>query len=456
MDPQAFFGRIVDLYHTTTKLGAEPPSDGPVIFVANHPNGLIDPIVVSNVVKRRLLFLAKAPLFKIPIVGQMASAGGAIPVYRRIDGDDTARNDQMFRAVHTALAKGGALCLFPEGISHNEPDLQRLKTGAARMALGAEAENGFSLGVKIVPVGLTYRSKTQFQSSVAAEIGESIEIKDLRELYKSDSWQAVEQLTKRIAAGIKAVTLNLQEWEDLHLLELAEAILPNDGEHKVQRLKSFAAAGVALDKMDPKRLNRLREQLRVFATRLESYGLTVHQLNAAYDPKAVLIFVGRNLVAILIGFPVTILALCAYAVPLLLVKITTRMGSTPDDIFSTIKLLAALVFFPLWQVFLTVLIFQFTGWAWALSSLVFLPMAAFYMHFFFRRRRQALREAMVFLTMPLQGRKRRLMIREKQRLTFELSIWAEAINQAGHPSGEETNPTEEKSDGPFQNLKEPK
>ena len=427
MNLQSFFGRIVDMYHTSTRLGELPPSSGPTIFVANHPNGLIDPIVVAKVSGRRLLFLAKAPLFNVPIIGQLAKSGGAIPVYRKQDGDDTGMNSGMFINVHHALADGRAICLFPEGISHNEPELQRMKTGAARMALGAEAEHEFVLGVQIVPVGLTYRSKTHFRSSVAAEIGTPIQVQDWQRQYEIDPWQAVESLTRRIGEGIKAVTLNLQQWEDLPLLELTDALLPDDGEHTVKRLRSFAAAGDELAKVDPQRIQRLRERLAVFRTRLDSYGLDVHHLEASYDPRVVLSFVFRNFLAMLIGVPTVIIGTLAYLPPVLLVRWVMSMRNDPDDVFSTVQLLASMLFFPIWQLLLAIAIGVNFGILWALTSILLLPLAGLSVRSFARRRNQALREAWVFLTLPFQGRKHRLLVREKQRLQTELAAVAQAL-----------------------------
>ena len=59
--------------------GAERvPSSGPVIFVLNHPNGLIDPTFLLCLAPRRVSFLAKAPLFHMPIIGAIARAFGAM------------------------------------------------------------------------------------------------------------------------------------------------------------------------------------------------------------------------------------------------------------------------------------------------------------------------------------------------------------------------------------------
>ena len=72
----------------------------------------------------------------------MLKAAGAIPVYRRHDqGVDTSRNAETFEAVDRAFADGEAICIFPEGISHSTGRLEPLRTGAARMAIGAERDS---------------------------------------------------------------------------------------------------------------------------------------------------------------------------------------------------------------------------------------------------------------------------------------------------------------------------
>ena len=111
---------------------------GAVLLLPNHPNALLDPAVVWATAGREVRFLAKSTLFDGPL-RPILKAAGAIPVFRRIDpGVDTSRNAQTFEAVSAALARGDAICVFPEGISHSSGRLEPLRTGAARMALASE------------------------------------------------------------------------------------------------------------------------------------------------------------------------------------------------------------------------------------------------------------------------------------------------------------------------------
>ena len=60
--------------------GEAVPRAGPVLLVANHPNSLLDPVLVVAAARRPVRFLAKAPLFVDPKVGWLVKAAGAIPV----------------------------------------------------------------------------------------------------------------------------------------------------------------------------------------------------------------------------------------------------------------------------------------------------------------------------------------------------------------------------------------
>lgn len=192
--------------------GAERiPGDGPLIIVANHPNALVDALVVCSAVRRRVQLTAKATLFAHPLLARVLRAVGVVPLRRakdelaaRRDGPPSvARNAESFRQVTDALLAGGVVLVFPEGISHDEPALAPLRTGAARMALAA-LDAGAS-GLRVVPLGLVFERKEQPRSRVLVRVGEPIDV---------DRWRArapdagADRLTTEIDARLRHVTLN--------------------------------------------------------------------------------------------------------------------------------------------------------------------------------------------------------------------------------------------------------
>src|SRR5215813_4167938 len=127
------------------------PLNTPVIFVLNHPNALVDPVFLLCLAPRKVSFLAKAPLFRMPVIGYLVRALDSLPVYRRQDeGEDVSRNQETFVAARELLRRGGTLAVCPEGVSHDSPGLRPIKTGTARIALGAVSDSE-PLELKIVP-----------------------------------------------------------------------------------------------------------------------------------------------------------------------------------------------------------------------------------------------------------------------------------------------------------------
>src|SRR2546428_10226142 len=95
-----------------------PRSEG-VIFAVNHPNGLIDPLFLLVYAPRPVSFLAKAPIFRMPVIGWFARALDSIPVYRRQDNMPTESNRGTFAAARALLARGGGVANFPGGATHS-------------------------------------------------------------------------------------------------------------------------------------------------------------------------------------------------------------------------------------------------------------------------------------------------------------------------------------------------
>ena len=109
----------------------------------------------------------------MPVIGAIARAFEAIPVHRRQDaGSDLAKNAQTFETARAVLVRGGTIAIFPEGTSHSDPKLRPLKTGTARIALGAAAALPQGLALEVVPAGLYYRTKQTFRSVALLHFGD--------------------------------------------------------------------------------------------------------------------------------------------------------------------------------------------------------------------------------------------------------------------------------------------
>ncbi|PYP99263.1 MAG: hypothetical protein DMF82_25350 [Acidobacteria bacterium] len=194
------------------------PAEGGVIVAANHHNSVVDAMVIVAVLPRPVMVLANAPLFRHPLIGPFLRLMGALPVQRRAEaGDDPRKNDAMFAAAIGALRRGGVILIFPEGRTQPQPMLLPLRTGAARMMLGAVTA-GEGEPVTLLPVGIVFHDPGTFRSgSVQVMIGTPVPAADLVSAHRERPEEAVRLLTARLTEGIRA---RIVEAEDQYTLEL--------------------------------------------------------------------------------------------------------------------------------------------------------------------------------------------------------------------------------------------
>ena len=159
--------RLVKIYYPQIELeGAEQiPDTGPVLLCGNHPNSLVDPIVIGIASGRPVRFMAKAPLFKTPVLGPIMYGLGMIPTYRGSDDSkQVRRNLESLDSSIQFLVEGHAVGIFPEGKSHDAVQVEMVRSGVSRIAVRA-VEQGAS-DLVVVPLGLNYGRKEQFRSSI--------------------------------------------------------------------------------------------------------------------------------------------------------------------------------------------------------------------------------------------------------------------------------------------------
>ncbi|HEY4138227.1 MAG TPA: lysophospholipid acyltransferase family protein [Casimicrobiaceae bacterium] len=219
---RAIAGVALRWYYRAIQIeGAERiPRQRPLLLVVNHPNALVDALLVGWIVPRRVLITAKSTLFKNTVAARMLRWIGVVPLRRAQDVAashvqrsgtlDPSRNRETFQAVIDALAKRGVVLIFPEGVSHDKPSLAPLKTGAARMALEA-IDHDAARNLAIVPIGLVFERKDAPRTRVLVQVGEPILVSEWRSAAASASADA---LTAEIDTRLRAVTLNYATDDD--------------------------------------------------------------------------------------------------------------------------------------------------------------------------------------------------------------------------------------------------
>jgi 1-acyl-sn-glycerol-3-phosphate acyltransferase len=233
---------------------ARVPPEGPLLVLANHPNALIDPLLVGTTLSRRVLLTAKATLFEQPALALLLRGVGVVPLRRAKDemperGSSSvppARNAQAFAQVTSALRAHQTVLVFPEGISHDDPSLAPLKSGAARMALQASSEG--VAGIQLLPIGLVFEAKEKPGSRVLVRVGEPLDL---------DEWIArhpaePQELMEAIEARLRGVTLNFASAERAaRAVRLARVLVALAGEpapvDEPESLDAEAAIALRID-----------------------------------------------------------------------------------------------------------------------------------------------------------------------------------------------------------------
>jgi 1-acyl-sn-glycerol-3-phosphate acyltransferase len=395
---------------------------GPVMFVGNHPNSLIDPALVFVITNRQVTFLAREPLFRVPVLGWVLRAIDALRVYRKQDHPGLMeKNEGTLEAASQALVGGRAITIFPEGKSHSLPQLSDIKTGCARIALRV-AKAGTSL--RIVPVGLTYAEKHRFRSQVRIEVGEPLLVLSVpKGLEGEPEAEWVRALTQRVGEALKDVTLNLESWEDVGLIETADRLLSlRDGYRpkNPERLRLLAKGAALLRNANPERFDELKEDVLSFRVRLEVLHADASELTVRYDSGQVAWFALRNLAALVLGFPLFALGLALFAVPFIFLRSLALMAPVSRDRLATVKLVGALLMVPLWWCLLVVAGWALGGLSLALLTLFgALPLAIF-TRYFLERRAVAVRDVRAFFRLGSRQRLRQQLLDEGERLQEEL------------------------------------
>ena len=363
------------------------PRDTPVIFVLNHPNALVDPVFLLCLTPRRVSFLAKAPLFRMPLIGYLVKALDSLPVYRRQDeGEDVTRNQETFVAARKLLARGGTIGICPEGISHNQPGLQPIKTGAARMSLAAVATGEVS-NLKIVPAGLYYTSKTSFRSDALVYFGVPIDVEPVPlEPDGTPPREAVRELSSKIEKALRAVILDAKHEEQLQLTARAERIFSSaadddsadslkDGLRLQQR---FIKAYSILQAHQPERLRKLELRMMRFEEELNQAGVDPDELSPPRSTRRVFAsIVKRSILFLLMLGPALIGTIAHYPAYKLGGLIATRISRASDDVISTVKIISAMLLFPLTWIVISVLVYRSVGWIAALVAFVVIPVCGY-------------------------------------------------------------------------------
>lgn len=340
------------------------------IIISNHPSTLMDPLNVG-VHLRRVAFLANAGLFKNASFGAFLKIY-CIPVERPKDVDGRRINNaDSFARADEHLANNGLIYIAAEGTSVVERRLRPLKTGTARIALSAESKKDFKLGLKILPVGLSYSSPLAFRSEVLLNVGAPVYLDAYQQSYQENNFKAAKQLTADLQRRMQSLIFHTDDDETDLLLSQIQTVLQSD--KKLDAEGHFLRSQRVLEKLkalDQNHFEQLRKNGLAYFEDLSHAKLNDASLARKIRKQSSL----SDFLKLILGIPVFIYGwvnnFLAFFIPGLLArKLKLFHGYIP-----TIKTLAGLFLLPLFFYIQTKLVshyidIPYIGWIYLLSLL---------------------------------------------------------------------------------------
>jgi 1-acyl-sn-glycerol-3-phosphate acyltransferase len=188
------------------------PKKGAVLFVVNHPNGLIDPLLVTTNIPRINNYLVRAASFKNKWVKQFLASLNLMPIYRIRDGaSELGKNKEIFEQCFSIFKKGGTLIIFPEGSHNKKRTIRNLSKGFTRIVFGA-LEKYPELEITIIPVGLTYQNASHYPAKVAIHFGKPISAKKF--YTKKELAISVVKLKNEVSCQLKKLSVHINDDEN--------------------------------------------------------------------------------------------------------------------------------------------------------------------------------------------------------------------------------------------------
>lgn len=350
------------------------PESGPCIYIANHPNTLMDAWMIGYASKIPIHFMAKGTLFASPLKSKILRSLNMIPINRKGEGT-TGRisNKDSFEACYTILENKKCLLIFPEGTSFLERHLRELKSGTARIALEAERRSKGKLGVKIVPLGLNYLDADRFRSRVMIHVGQPISIENYVKDFETNPGPTAKRLTEVFRIRLEQLLVNSSEKEEELMTEELHEVFSS--KYIRQSRKGVAGEFELLkkirDKMEetkltnPWKIAEIRETLKGLKSKLDHYEIRADFLDRRFRTR---MFFRQLLVSVfllLIGLPVYAFGLLHNYPQYKLTDILVPKLTREVEYYAPLSVLMGLILYPfvyLGFMFAMKYAFDFTFW----------------------------------------------------------------------------------------------
>ncbi len=326
----------------------------------------------------------------------------------------------LFEACYRVLERGEAVGIFPEGVTHDDPQLKTVKPGAARMALELEHRHRGKLGLQIVPVGLNLSAKDKYRSEALVNFGEPIRVADFLPGYPESKKECVTDLTAEIEQRIQSLILHIPQLEHARVVDAVKRLYPGrlrDADGAVQEIaqpqagelhltQAIAGAVEYVHRTQPERALAFVQKLDLYHNWLARLNLSAESLAEPPRKRKLAVLGILCCVVAFLGAPIALYGWAHRLAPFFLVKWAVNRFADPRRHraqVATAAIIGGLVSFGFFYGFYTWLFHCFFGWRAAIWYGLSLPVAGIIAHYYLRRLRsliEATRDTFVLLRAP--------------------------------------------------------
>ncbi len=366
-------------------------TDGPVIFVSNHPNAFLDPLIFLMLQRQKLHFIAGAEWFGKGLKSWIfRTQFNMIPVIRpwlKTGKEKSAvNNEEMFINCYRCLADDCRIVIYPEGTSMTITKVRDLKTGASRIKLGADKYMKSDKKVSIIPIGLNYNSPHNFQSDVVINIGQPIDFSDLPD--ESDEKKQVRNMTDRIHEKMTELVLHFEDEDFTPFARKVSRLFGSTvmkeleiADHEIER--KFRLRKGILDA-----INYFQENDKVefegIKDRIERYFESLDKLKIdARFMGSTATFPYTQTLAYVAGLPFFLIGFILNAIPFFLTRyifnsafapkfsVDHQAGKLNPSFIGSMAFLLGMGIFTLWYVLIAIILYIIFGFWWIIPIILF-------------------------------------------------------------------------------------
>lgn len=369
------------------------PDNTPLFFAPNHQNALMDALIILCSIKPQPVFIARADIFKNPIIAKILIVMKILPAYRIRDGkENLGKNEEIFDISVKILENKNILALFPETTHTDKRRLQSIKKGVQRIVFQAEEKNNFKLGVKVVPIGINFSNYWNFRSDILINFGKPIDLSEYNEIHKVNQQKGMLALRDRLTKEIIPLIIHIPS-EDYYPLYDNLRKIYNDQMLKKLNLKvnlknRFKAEQKIIDsldqteKEDPDKIRKLDLKVKEYTEILKK--LNIRDWVVKQDISLIILI--TKTINLILCLPIFLYGLINHILPYFLPE-PIRKKVKDKQFLSSINFVTGLVLYPLFYLIQFIIVWIFTDTWWIkylyLLTLPFAGLSAFHIHRFY-------------------------------------------------------------------------